>query len=343
MSMQGSKSHRLIGYVGHDTPIELILAAGALPIAIQGRAGHSTPQADRYLEPTFLPSIRSIAEQWLTGELDAIEAVIFSRGDDSSQRLYYYLCELQHRGLCAGPKPLLYDLASAARASSETHTVDSTRAMAHALNAAQDALGKAVERVRERMALLQSVAESPCSQSPSRGSYVHHLLRGADRDWTVQYDPALRTQDPSPASPDAARLMLIGSVPASEQIHEAVERNNANIVATLNAQTPHRYDSTANGGDAYEIIAQRCRAHPWRSMLHAPKTFCDRAASLKADGVILWTVAEDTGLAWVCPRLERALRASGIEVLTLTMQSWEVSPETLTKIASFSRTLGARA
>lgn len=343
MNMSGPNSQRVIGYVGHDTPIELILAADALPVAVQGRARHATPNADRYLEPTFLPSIRSIAEQWLTGELDDIEAVIFSRSDDSSQRLYYYLCELQRRGLCAGPKPLLYDLASVARTSSESHTVEATRALARELNAAQNALDEAIARVRDRMASMQAVAESASTQLAARGSCVQQRLRSAECDWTLQGDQALRAPDPSPSNPDAARVILIGSLPANEQLHEVVEQNAANIVATLNTQTPYRYDVMAQARDAYEHIARRCRAHPWRSMMQSPHTFCDRAAAVKADGAILWTLAEDTGLAWVVPRLERALRASGLPVLTLTMQSWQISSGALTEIADFARTLKVRA
>ena len=48
--------------------------------------------------------MRSIAEQWLTGELDFLDAVVFPRSDDSAQRLYYYLCELQRRGARAAAR-----------------------------------------------------------------------------------------------------------------------------------------------------------------------------------------------------------------------------------------------
>ena len=171
-AMQPRRSGRTIGYVGHDVPVELILAAGAIPTAIEGRSDQSTPHADRYLEATFLPASRSIAEQWLNGELEDLEAVIFSRSDDSAQRLYYYLCELQRRGLCGGPKPLLYDIASCNRASSLSHTIASTRHLARELGASDDALTSAVQRVRERMELLVTTAESTLTQQPARGSFA---------------------------------------------------------------------------------------------------------------------------------------------------------------------------
>src|SRR5262245_35237078 len=106
-----SASVRVVGYVG-DVPVELILAAKALPIRLRGLAGASTPLADRYLESAFSPEVRAIAELWLSGQLDDIQSVVFPRSNDSAQRLYYYLCELQRTGRCAGPRPLLFDVAT---------------------------------------------------------------------------------------------------------------------------------------------------------------------------------------------------------------------------------------
>ena len=88
---------RVIGYVGNDIPVALILAADALPVRLRGLAG-PTPRADRFLESSFTPDTRSIAEQWLAGDLDFLDAVVFARSDDAGQRLYYYVCELQRRG-----------------------------------------------------------------------------------------------------------------------------------------------------------------------------------------------------------------------------------------------------
>ena len=335
-----SSSERKIGYVGHDNPIELILAAGAIPVGIHGVPGRETPRADRYVEPTFSPESRAIAEQWLRGELDMLEAVIFSRSDDSAQRLYYYFCELQRRGLCGGPKPLLYDIANWNRDSSLAHTIASTRHLASELCASADALPRAIERVRERCELLASAAEFTLEPQSARGSFTQRLVRLADRDWSEHFDPTLRTmRDPSPASPQTTRLILIGSTPGDECLHEAAEGAGANIIATLNAATPHRTASCASTGDAFERIARRCRAHSWRNKLQSPDDFCERAIELDVAGVILWTVSEDASLAWAAPRIEGALRARGIAVLPLTMQPWNVSTGTLNAIAAFAAEL----
>jgi hypothetical protein len=113
---------RVIGYVGAEVPVELIVASGAFALRVPSFAQAGTPMAGRYLESSFSPDIRSIAEQYLQGTLDFLDAIIFPRSNDSAQRLYYYLCELRSRGLVDGPNPLIYDLAKIPRATSLRHT-----------------------------------------------------------------------------------------------------------------------------------------------------------------------------------------------------------------------------
>jgi hypothetical protein len=121
---------RAIGYLGNDVPVALILAAGALPVRVRGGTRVVSSGVDRFIESSFAPELRAVADQWLQGTLDHLQAVVFARSDDSGQRLYYYLCELQRRGLCGGPRPLLYDVAGLARGASFEHTLESTRQLA---------------------------------------------------------------------------------------------------------------------------------------------------------------------------------------------------------------------
>ena len=121
---------RVVGYVGNDIPVALILAAGALPVRLRAAADAATSRSEHFIETSFAPELRIIANQWLEGALDHLDAVIFSRSDDSGQRLYYYMCELQRRGLCVGPRPLLYDVATLERKASFEHTLESTRLLA---------------------------------------------------------------------------------------------------------------------------------------------------------------------------------------------------------------------
>jgi hypothetical protein len=231
----------------------------------------------------------------------------------------------------------MFDIASWNRESSVAHTVDSTRRLAGELNVAENLLPGAIDRVAQRMKLVLAAVQSTQSSRPARGSFIQRRLQAAAQDWSTQFDQTLKdSQDPLPASADATPLLMIGSTPGNEQLHEAAERAGANIIATLNASTPYWSEVEANAGDAFEQIARRCHAHPWRSMQQSPEVFCARAKELHVAGVVLWILAQDTGLSWVYPRLERSLREAGIPVLSLTMQQWNASAETLDAIGNFA-------
>ena len=73
------------GYVGSDAPVALILAGGALPVRLRATPGTPDPRIDDFVESSFAPELRAIAAQWLGGALDHLQAVVFSRSDDSGQ------------------------------------------------------------------------------------------------------------------------------------------------------------------------------------------------------------------------------------------------------------------
>ena len=102
--MNTQSTTRVIGYIGNDVPVALILAANAIPTRLRGDLRASTHRASEFVESAFLPEMRAIVEQWLAGELDSLHSVVFPRTDDSAQRVYYYLCELQRRRVCGGPR-----------------------------------------------------------------------------------------------------------------------------------------------------------------------------------------------------------------------------------------------
>jgi hypothetical protein len=183
---------RVIGFIGADVPVELILAADALPFCLTGFAGRPTPQADAYLESSFAPLERSIAEQWLSGELRFLSSVVLSRARDSSQRLYYYICELQRRGLCPGPQALLYDVAKIQRETSLAHTVGATRRLADVLGSSPTAIAGCVEIRNRRRGLLRDLQGVRYgAAAPPDGSLVERVMRVSDQGDAGRFDGAL--------------------------------------------------------------------------------------------------------------------------------------------------------
>ena len=123
----------MIATVGPCLPIDLIAATNRLSGPLGWQLDLPTPRADEWLESRFPRWARSITEQWAEGQLDDHEAVVFSRGEDVTQRLYYYICELQRREIVGGPRPIIFDVAKILRPSSEQHTIASVRRLAEEL------------------------------------------------------------------------------------------------------------------------------------------------------------------------------------------------------------------
>ena len=330
---------RVIGYVGADIPVELILAANAVPLRLRGKANAPTPRANEYLESAFLPETRAIAEQWLTGELDFLDAVVFPRSNDSSQRLYYYLCELQRRKRCAGPTPLLYDLATVARQSSIDHTLGSTQQLAASLGTSINELPQAFKRTTDRGSLLARLQSLRNSAPTLSGSTAFRIARAAELDWSMDFDGALATwmEDP-PLSLYTSRILLTGSAPPDEQLHLAVETANGVIVAErIETQSSH----ALNGSVAIATLAHRHHeaVSPAQRMLRSVNWLAEQAHAVRAHGVIVWLIEEDEALPWELAGQSRALHDAKIPLLTLTRQRACAEASTLGAIGQFVGTL----
>jgi benzoyl-CoA reductase/2-hydroxyglutaryl-CoA dehydratase subunit BcrC/BadD/HgdB len=331
---------RVVGYVGADIPTELILAANAVPLRLRGKPNAVTPHADEYLESAFLPETRAIAELWLSSNLDFVDAVIFPRSSDSSQRLYYYLCELQRRKRCGGPTPLLYDLATIARQTSVDHTARSTQQLAEALGAIPTQLSTALHRAGQRATLLARLQSLRMSNPSLLGSTAFCIARAAEFDWSEAFDHAFAAWLNNPSlTQSASRVLLAGSVPPDERLHRAVEAANGTIVSEL-VETQYPPSQTVSGDNAFGSLAQRHHdaVSPAQQMLRSPTWVAEQAQAVRAQGVIIWLIEEDEALPWELAAQTRALHDAKIPVLALTRQQWRAD-EALELITRFVSTL----
>jgi len=336
----GHAGVRVVGYVGSDIPIALIIAAGALPVRVYGWPRGATPRADRFVESSFTPELRLIVEKWLDGSLDHLDAVVFSRGDDSGQRVYYYLCELQRRGLCRGPRPLLFDVATLARTASIEHTVDSVRLLADALGTAPHALGQAAQRMARRAELMAAVRARRALAAPIPASAAWAVEFAAGCDWRDDFDSqACRWLDEAQTLESPKRVMLAGDPVPDNQIHLAVEACGASLVLERTASPEV---GAIIGNDPLASIAHEYqrRESPVLSMRNNGGWLADCARSGNIDAVILWASEQDEALPWEVARQMQALRAAKVPALLLARQPWEVSATVLAEIARFVRALG---
>jgi hypothetical protein len=335
-----STGTRVVGYVGDGVPVSLILAAGALPVRLRGSPGSTHARADAFIESSFSAELAIIAEQWMAGALDFLDAVVFARSDDSGQRLYYYLSELQRRGLFHGPRPLLFDVATLPREASLEHTKKSVRLLAGELHTSVGELDRSLQRVAQRDALLRDLQARRLQPSPLPGSTAWLLHFAAACDWRENFEPRARQwleQAQVLAAP--RRILLAGSPPPDDRVHLAVEKCGGSVVLEL---TESAVEGEPHGRDAFAVLAGQSqrRESPALSMRRDARWLADLARAQRIDAVILWLCEHDEALPWEVVRQRQSLREAGVPALLLARQPWQISADALTQVTDFLRTPG---
>ena len=304
-----------LGYLGGDVPSDLLLATGRAVAHLPWTAGQPTPRADAWLESSFPGWARSVVEHWADGRFDCFTQVVFSRGNDVTQRLYYYVCELQRRGLVAGPEPLVFDIAYIDRETSLRHTQAGLRRLADRLGADDAALRDGIHRANGLRGLFNTLQASRSAHGP-----LYEKLFRASLFTDIR---PLLAAHPLPA-PGAARrrVLLAGSLPPDDRLHRAVEAAGASVIAEQHELAPARLGPPVDAGatDPCEAIARQRRLAPLgpRGVGDAAARLCDAARAARADAVVLWLTQDDEARAWHVPAQRAALAAAGLPALILT-------------------------
>jgi len=332
-----ASGERVVGYVGNDVPVALILASGAVPVRLRASPKVTSSRAEHFVESSFSPELRAVADQWLEGALDHLHSVVFARSDDSGQRLYYYLCELQRRGLCAGPRPLLFDAAALARGASFEHTLESTRILASQLGVSSASMAQARGRVEQREDLLGAVRAQRSLPSPLAGSAAWSIEYAAACDWRPAFDDRARrwltTLTPL-SSPK--RVLLAGDPVPNDQLHTAIEATGATVVAEL-TESQSMGDPAPDDPLAAIAAEFQGRESPALSMRRDARWLVDRALAQGADSVLIWLSEQNEALPWEVARQVESLRARGVPALLLARQPWHIPASVLTQVKDFCR------
>ncbi|MEO8017377.1 MAG: 2-hydroxyacyl-CoA dehydratase family protein [Pseudomonadota bacterium] len=322
-----------IGCVGTDIPIDLLLASGRPFAHLPWRAERPTPKADAWIESRFPVWAKSILQDWAQGRFDGFRDVVFSRGNDASQRLYYYVCELQRVGRLGGPAPSIFDVAYVQRDSSLRHTVAAVHRLAQRLDVDSSSLGAGIQRAN---------LWRDCVARVEVDSTIHGVLYGKLTRVSLYRDVTrlLGAHPPPQSTPSAGlRVLLAGSLPPSERLHEVVSSSGAVVIAEWHEGALTRWGPPLNhdGGDLFADVARHIREHSL-----APRRFVDAAGQLvnyaqrqRAQAVLLWLTDDDESRAWQVPAQRIALADAGIPTLVLSGRSAETDEMLAREIQTF--------
>lgn len=293
----------MIAIAGPNLPLELLTATGRHAGVVGFDPDLETPRADRWLESKFAPWARAVLEGWAQGAYDDLDQVLFSRADDTSQRLYYYVCELQRRGLLGGPEAIVLDIAKIPRRTSLDRTVEKLREMGERLCVSEEALEKAIVASHDRA--------GDGSTAPGEGRVC--LLAGTN-------PPDMRLHE----AVARAGFRAAGRTLAQEW---------------LDPGAPAQRDS----GDPYAALGRKLHARGEGPRSFADPAAALRAglAASGAEAVVLWRIEEDEAQCWHLPQERAAIEASGLPSLILTRRDWLGRDGSAAQIESFLREVSA--
>ena len=309
---------RAIGYVGFDLPEDLLAGSGRFAVHLPWDADLPTPQADQWLERGFAPWARSILQQWADGRFDFLDHVLFSRGEDNAQRLYYYTSELQRRGRIGGPMPLILDVARIERPASLARSVEAVRKVADQLGLTADDLARGIEMADRRRRFFGSLDQTRSGP----GQRFERITRAA------LFAP-LEEADPGPVQSSGSgsgRVLLAGTPPPDDRLHRAIEQSGWVVAGEANDRSLGRLGQPfAPEEDPFTAIGRRAHATGFGS-----RSFADPAAGLveaarraRADAAILWLIEEEESIVWHVPSQVAAMAQAGIPILVLTRRRWK--------------------
>jgi bzd-type benzoyl-CoA reductase N subunit len=79
---------KVIGYLSALCPIEILTAAGVVPIRLKGNVSEAVTKADAYMETMICPFVRNVFDAALKGSYGYLDGVVLSHQCDSIDRTY---------------------------------------------------------------------------------------------------------------------------------------------------------------------------------------------------------------------------------------------------------------
>lgn len=290
-----------IASVGCDLPLALLAATGRYAGPLAFDADRPTPWAELWLESKFAPWTFQILEDWRSGALDHLDAVVFSRGDDSCQRLYYYVCELRRIGEIGRPEPIIFDVAHIRRPTSVGATIEAVRALADRLGVAENDLpvGAVADPLPARSIASEDLNTCLIAGTLPPDRRLHRAIEAAG--WAADGETlpenwrkgAGATEGGDGDSFDRIGRGLHMATSGPRSFHDRVEALTARIYAT------------------------------------------------EARAALLWFCEHDEAEAWHAPAMRHALEAEGVPCLMLTRRDWRATDGAIEEIGAFLRNFQA--
>jgi len=352
-----SAGRKVVGVLGGTVPVELITAAGAMPMRLRGDPALPTTAADVYMEPVHEGHLRSILERLLAGHFNYLDLIVIPRSSEGLLQFYYLVEHIRATNPSVRIPPFyLFDLLQTpfeyttryVRARIEELAQRLAGLTGNAVGA--DAIREAVARHNRARRLFQKFT------ARRRGSNIPGVeaLKAAIAGQVLDVDAFAHLLEenlnsPAPEDSRLPRLMVKGSPHEHVRFYETVERLGSRVVAEDHDWGERLYDHLIEEDvEPIDALARHYQHHAV-SVRQLPQAeqdarFLATTVEAKVDGVIFYLEENDDTLGWDYPRQKRLLDEQNVPSLLLTGEPYfgEVE-ETSKKVSDFLAELrGAR-
>ncbi len=317
-----ANGRRVVGYLSNTVPVEVILAAGMVPVRVSGFPNDRVDLADRTMERFFPGRVRSIYDQVLRGALNFLDLLVIPRCEEAFLQLYYFLLEARRREpRRAMPEIYLFDLLQTPGKLTEEYDHDRVQAFRERIEklgghpigdeAIGDAIG-AVDRSRRLLARLNELrVEEPPRLSGLDMLRVVGAVEFLDRDDHSADVRELVSSELPPLS-SGPRLAIKGTPVDWDGLHQVVEECGAHIVFDDHSWGDRLFEMRVPVNDApiaalacaYRDRAISVRSYPQKAL---DAEFVAKVKRLRLDGVIFFLEEWDDTLGWDYPNQKRML------------------------------------
>ena len=328
-----------IAYISVDMPVELIIAAGYLPLRLRGNPMATIQFANQYLRSNFNPYLRSVFDRILDLTYSFTERLILSNLDESIVRLFYYLREIQR--LEPNPKlpPIEYfEWLHLKTDSSFEYNLQRIENFKQKLEnwssktISDNDLRNAISICNENRRLLSELADLR-RQGLVSGVDALQLIGTSMLMPKHEHNLLLRTffdEQEFVHINDVFRIYVLGSSVDHQQLYEIIESEGAIVIAEdsdwgsrcCEGQIPE----TENPIEAITQFYFNRPPYTTKATIDERADYCLSQAKLaSADGVIFFIYQGDQPALWDYPEQRNALEANGIPSLLLQTQPYNLT------------------
>jgi benzoyl-CoA reductase/2-hydroxyglutaryl-CoA dehydratase subunit BcrC/BadD/HgdB len=309
----------VVGCVGADVPVELVTAAGALPVRLAGDPGRDRALADRYLGTGLDPASRAILAGLLCGEPE-IDLLLVSNDCAGSLRLFYTVRELQRLGVERSlPRTHLVDVLHLPHRTTTRYNrvrLAETKDLLERWSGrriGESALGDAIQQHDEARRMMHALRALRTTDRPALAGRDALIAIGAGavlpaQDHAGLLDRLLTAKAGLP-SHDGARIYLTGSAHDEPEVYREIEDAGYVIVADDHDWGDALADPLV-GEPTLDALAERYQYRgptSARSSIRArARQTAATAARSRPDVLVSYVRAMDEAPAWDFPAQRKA-------------------------------------